>query len=479
MLTSSIIKLTRSKFLSGFLRLNGREIAQIQRILDPTILTGLYILLQPSLLWRTPFASFPSWYLVAFATFIALPQSGIYRSYRHRSLTKLLQKINSSWLLILSLLLLAAFFNKSTASFPRIASTAWAMSGWLWLFTSHIILRKVLRIHRTNGGNSRTIVYWGTSEAAKAFSQQIADRPWMGYKIIGWFSPIPVTNKTQIQLLPSCGGGRQELRDWLRANKVDWLIFSHIDSNETELNQMISLFGDTSVSVLYAPTWSHPSMHFSVDSVGDQLCVELWGNDQRWLDRQIKRFVDLTLTSIGVIIISPLLVCIAIAVKLSSPGPILYKQDRYGLDGKKFKCIKFRSMYITQDSEISTIKQATSRDPRVTPIGAFLRRWSLDELPQVFNVLIGDMSLVGPRPHAIEHNEFYRKVIPGYMQRHSFKPGITGLAQISGWRGETPLISDMENRINADLAYQRDWSLVLDFQILAKTFFLLRSGNVY
>ena len=136
-------------------------------------------------------------------------------------------------------------------------------------------------------------------------------------------------------------------------------------------------------------------------------------------------------------------------------------------------------MYITQDSEISTIKQATARDPRVTPIGAFLRRWSLDELPQVFNVLIGDMSLVGPRPHAIEHNEFYRKVIPGYMQRHSFKPGITGLAQISGWRGETPLISDMENRINADLAYQRDWSLVLDFQILAKTFFLLRSGNVY
>ena len=341
MLTSSIIKLTRSKFLSGFLRLNGREITQIQRILDPTILTGLYILLQPSLLWRTPFASFPSWYLVALATFIALPQSGIYRSYRHRSLTKLLQKINSSWLLILSLLLLAAFFNKSTASFPRIASTAWAMSGWLWLFTSHIILRKVLRIHRTNGGNSRTIVYWGTSEAAKAFSQQIADRPWMGYKIIGWFSPIPVTNKTQIQLLPSCGGGRQELRDWLGANKVDWLIFSHIDSNETELNQMISLFGDTSVSVLYAPTWSHPSMHFSVDSVGDQLCVELWGNDQRWLDRQIKRFVDLTLTSIGVIIISPLLVCIAIAVKLSSPGPILYKQDRYGLDGKKFKCIKY------------------------------------------------------------------------------------------------------------------------------------------
>ena len=136
-------------------------------------------------------------------------------------------------------------------------------------------------------------------------------------------------------------------------------------------------------------------------------------------------------------------------------------------------------MYTTETSELSMIKQATPNDPRVTPIGAFLRRWSLDELPQVFNVLTGDMSLVGPRPHAIEHNETYRKIIPGYMQRHSFKPGITGLAQISGWRGETPLVSDMENRINADLVYQRDWSLMLDVKILIKTFLLLHTGNTY
>ena len=136
-------------------------------------------------------------------------------------------------------------------------------------------------------------------------------------------------------------------------------------------------------------------------------------------------------------------------------------------------------MYTSQISEPDVIRQATESDPRITPIGLFLRRWSLDELPQIFNVLAGDMSLVGPRPHAVQHNEIYRKVIPGYMQRHSFKPGITGLAQISGWRGETPLVSDMENRINADLAYQRDWSLILDLKILVKTFILLRSGNNY
>lgn len=465
--------------LSGFLRLNSKEITQLQRILDVTILTGLFILLQPSLEWETPLVSLPSWCLVGLAVSTVLSPSSIYSSYRNRSLLKLLRKISSRWILILSLLLLATYFNKSTSSFSRIATTTWAISGWIWLVTSHILIRKALRYHRTNGGNSRSIVYWGNLKAASLFAKQIASNPWTGYQIISWFSPVAVEANSHTETLPSCGGGKQELKDWLKANEVDWLVFGHIDSNESELNEMISLFGDTSISVLYAPHWSHPTMRFSLELVGNQPCIELWGSGQRWLDRQIKRLIDLTLTSVGIIIISPLLVCIAIAIKLSSPGPILYKQDRYGLDGKKFKCIKFRSMYTTETSELSMIKQATPNDPRVTPIGAFLRRWSLDELPQVFNVLTGDMSLVGPRPHAIEHNETYRKIIPGYMQRHSFKPGITGLAQISGWRGETPLVSDMENRINADLVYQRDWSLMLDVKILIKTFLLLHTGNTY
>ena len=136
-------------------------------------------------------------------------------------------------------------------------------------------------------------------------------------------------------------------------------------------------------------------------------------------------------------------------------------------------------MYTTENSDLAIIKQATARDPRITRVGRFLRSWSLDELPQVFNVLFGDMSLVGPRPHAIQHNEVYRKIIPGYMQRHAFKPGITGLAQVNGWRGETPDISDMENRIYADLNYQRNWSIILDLKILLKTFINLRTGNTY
>ena len=220
-------------------------------------------------------------------------------------------------------------------------------------------------------------------------------------------------------------------------------------------------------------------MRFTVDSIGTQPCIDLWGSERSLFDRQLKRSFDLFLTGIGVVLIAPLLLVIAIAVKLSSPGPVFYMQDRYGLDGKRFKCFKFRSMRVLDTADQQVVKQATADDPRITPVGSFLRKWSLDELPQIFNVLKGDMSLVGPRPHAVQHNELYRKVIPGYMQRHAYKPGITGLAQVSGWRGETRNLSDMENRIYADLAYQRDWSLKLDIKILIKTFLRLRSGNAY
>ena len=220
-------------------------------------------------------------------------------------------------------------------------------------------------------------------------------------------------------------------------------------------------------------------MHFTVDQVGNQSCIDLWGSRQRFTDRQLKRSFDLLLTGAGVLLISPLLLLIALAVRLSSPGPVLFRQERYGLDGNRFSVYKFRSMRVLEAGDQPGLQQATRDDPRVTPVGAVLRRWSLDELPQLFNVLKGEMSLVGPRPHAVEHNEYYRKHVAGYMQRHAFKPGITGLAQVEGWRGETAEMEAMARRIDADLRYQRDWSLMLDIRILIKTLLHLRSPNAY
>jgi putative colanic acid biosynthesis UDP-glucose lipid carrier transferase len=181
----------------------------------------------------------------------------------------------------------------------------------------------------------------------------------------------------------------------------------------------------------------------------------------------IKRASDIVLAATILLLISPLMAGIAIGVKLSSPGPVLFNQRRYGLDGREIVIYKFRTMRVLEDGDVIT--QATRDDPRVTRFGAFLRQYSLDELPQFINVLQGRMSVVGPRPHAVAHNEMYRKLIRGYMIRHKAKPGITGLAQVNGLRGETDTLEKMRARIECDLAYLRNWSLLLDMKIVLKT----------
>ena len=192
----------------------------------------------------------------------------------------------------------------------------------------------------------------------------------------------------------------------------------------------------------------------------------------------VKRVSDFVLASAILALISPLMIAIAIGVKLSSPGPVLFKQRRYGVDGRKIVVYKFRTMTVVEDGEV--IKQATKNDERITRFGAFLRRTSADELPQFINVLQGRMSVVGPRPHAVAHNELYRKLIRGYMIRHKVRPGITGLAQVHGYRGETETVEKMKARIEYDLAYLRNWSLLLDLQIILKTIVVvLKKQNAY
>jgi putative colanic acid biosynthesis UDP-glucose lipid carrier transferase len=180
-----------------------------------------------------------------------------------------------------------------------------------------------------------------------------------------------------------------------------------------------------------------------------------------------KRTTDVLISAAALLLAAPLMIAVALLVRLSSPGPIIFRQRRYGLNGEEIVVYKFRTMTVTDDG--ATIVQATKYDPRMTRIGRFLRRYSLDELPQLINVLEGPMSLVGPRPHAVAHNEHYRKLISGYMVRHKVKPGITGLAQVNGLRGETKNIEQMEQRIRFDLEYLRTWSLRLDLEILLKT----------
>ena len=186
-------------------------------------------------------------------------------------------------------------------------------------------------------------------------------------------------------------------------------------------------------------------------------------------DSFIKRAEDLILSFMIILLISIPMLCIALAIKVTSAGPILFKQIRYGIHGDPIEVWKFRSMSVMENGD--NIQQATKNDPRVTKLGAFLRKSSLDELPQFFNVLYGTMSIVGPRPHAAAHNEYYREQIQGYMLRHKVKPGITGLAQVNGLRGETDTIEKMEKRVQFDLDYIRNWSLSMDLKIIFKTIY--------
>ncbi|MBW8885460.1 MAG: exopolysaccharide biosynthesis polyprenyl glycosylphosphotransferase [Planctomycetia bacterium] len=219
-------------------------------------------------------------------------------------------------------------------------------------------------------------------------------------------------------------------------------------------------------------------LHSRWTDIGGLPAVSVFENPLYGVDGLVKRAFDLVVAGLLTVVLAVPLFVVAIAIKLSSRGPVFFRQRRYGLDGREILVWKFRTMTVCEDG--ATVTQATKADSRITPLGALLRRTSIDELPQLFNVLEGSMSLVGPRPHAAAHNEQYRKMIQGYMLRHKVKPGITGLAQVRGWRGETDTLEKMQRRVECDHEYIREWSLWLDAKILFRTArVVLAAKNAY
>ncbi|TNV22972.1 undecaprenyl-phosphate glucose phosphotransferase [Buttiauxella sp. B2] len=236
------------------------------------------------------------------------------------------------------------------------------------------------------------------------------------------------------------------------------------------IRHFLSMMSDTTVDTYIVPDFNSYSTHMSqLRSIHNLQTISILSSPFEGVGSFIKRAEDLVLGSVIMVLISSLLLVIGIGIKLTSRGPVFFKQDRYGLSGQKIKVWKFRTMRVMENSD--TVVQATKGDPRVTRFGAFLRRTSLDELPQFFNVLQGSMSIVGPRPHAVTHNEQYRKQVENYMIRHKVKPGITGLAQINGYRGEIDALYKMEKRVQYDIEYIQNWSLWLDIKIIIKTIF--------
>jgi len=251
-------------------------------------------------------------------------------------------------------------------------------------------------------------------------------------------------------------------------------------TSQPRILRLLEDLHDTTASVYFVPDiFVYDLIQARMETIGGIPVLAVCESPFYGADGLIKRISDIVFATSILLLISPLLLAIAVAVKLSSPGPVLFRQRRYGLDGKEIVVYKFRSMSVLEDGTVVT--QATRDDWRVTRLGAFLRKSSLDELPQFFNVLQGRMSVVGPRPHAVAHNEMYRKLIPSYMIRHKVRPGITGLAQVNGLRGETDTLEKMSGRIEHDLAYLRNWSLLLDLKIVLLTVVVVlkKQKNVY
>jgi len=408
--------------------------------------------------------------LVATIGFIISAESfALYRSWRSGFFKEIVFYTFLSWAIAAILVFAFLFFTKQSESFSRVAIALWFTVTFIILVTWRYAFGKFLSKIRRSGRNTRSVAIIGITKSGARLAQQILDNPDTGYRLTAIFDDrvpdrIDSTYHAWLQGRISEGVERAKL------NEFDVVYIALPITAEDRIKGILQQLGDTTADVQIVPDlFIYTLMNASMSHVGNIQTISVYNNPMRGGNAALKRIEDIILSSIILTLIALPLLVIALAVKFTSKGPVIFKQDRYGLDGKKIKVWKFRSMTVTENSNVVT--QATKGDSRITPLGAFLRRTSLDELPQFINVLQGKMSVVGPRPHAVSHNELYRKQVDYYMLRHKVRPGITGWAQVNGWRGETDTLDKMEMRIKFDLEYIRNWSLWLDAKIVLFTIF--------
>ncbi len=389
----------------------------------------------------------------------------------------LMLDIVTGWVTIVGLLGLLGWATRTIEVFDQRVILAWAIATPAVLFTAHRLLPLVLPRLLAVEGLQKVAVIAGANDLGRKLAVRLQD-PILGIRFAGYFDDRAAG---RLQNLPAAEnlGGLARLADYARAKRIDVIYIALPMASQPRILRLLEDLRDTTASIYFVPDiFVSDLIQARVDSIGGLPVVAVCESPFYGFNGVVKRASDLVLAPLILILISPLMIAIAIGVKLSSPGPILFKQRRYGLDGRKIAVYKFRTMTVAEDGDV--VRQAIRNDSRITRFGAFLRRTSLDELPQFINVLQGRMSVVGPRPHAVAHNEMYRKLIRGYMIRHKVRPGITGLAQVMGFRGETETVEKMKARIERDLTYLRTWSLLLDLQIILKTVVVvLQKRNAY
>ncbi|MFM0191723.1 undecaprenyl-phosphate glucose phosphotransferase [Paraburkholderia strydomiana] len=412
------------------------------------------------------------WALVMFAAAFALaifPAFGVYESWRGRSKLMLAGQVSLAWLIVQGSALVLMYSLHRIDFVSRLWFSYWtAVTGGL-LISYRLITHAVLARARGAGMNLHQVAIVGSGSQCDAIIRRIESAPTTGFRATAVYNTSPEKSpvtSTRVPVFDSVDA----LAEYIRTNDVHelWLMLSL--SEEPLICSLVSEFRDDLVNIRFMPDVRSLAL-FEGSGVIDLLgvpAINLVASPLSANSMLKKEIFDRLFAAAALLCLAPVLLAIAIAVKLSSRGPVFFRQKRKGADGRVFTIYKFRSMRLHTE-EKGTVKQATRNDPRVTKVGAFLRRTSLDELPQFFNVLRGDMSVVGPRPHALEHDDLYQKVVAGYINRYRIKPGITGWAQINGFRGETDRIEKMERRVEHDLYYLGHWSFALDMRIIGAT----------
>ncbi|MET0091265.1 MAG: undecaprenyl-phosphate glucose phosphotransferase [Candidatus Thiodiazotropha sp.] len=408
---------------------------------------------------------------------VVYDRMNIYR--HHGTMTKKALQLLKAWSSAFAILVVLAFLTKSSELYSRTVATSVYFLGYPIQILLHFALSYLQRRSAANDATSRALII-GTGALANHIFERINQNPWMPEEVLGAVTvssngKIDATEPVKTPIL----GSLKDVKGLIASQHINTIYIAvPLDSSPIIQDIYFDLL-DLNVNIHWAPNiYALNLINHSVKELAGIPILTLSESPLIGSHLLLKSLEDRILAFFILILASPIMLFTALAIKRESPGPVFFRQERTGWDGQAFKIWKFRSMRM-HDDEHGKVKQATKNDSRITRVGAFIRRTSIYELPQLFNVLAGQMSLVGPRPHALQHNEEYSSQIEAYMARHRIKPGVTGLAQIRGYRGETKELDQMKMRVQYDLEYINNWSIWLDLSILVRTVFTLKSDNAY
>ena len=372
-----------------------------------------------------------------------------------------------SWLMLLVILMLCAYATRSFKYFENDVLITWAVATPLLQCVATWVGKKMLQRQAAQQESRRSAIVVGGGGLGVKVSRALVGTQHRNVAFPGFFDDR-VDARPHQPAATNCLGKLKDVAPFVRQHSVHEVFITLPLGSQPRIAELLDELQGTTASLYFVPdVFGIGIIQGRLQDINGVPVVGICETPFTGTNELTKRVSDVVLASIILVLIAPVMLAIAVGVKLSSPGPIVFKQRRNGLDGSEIIVYKFRSMTAMDNG--SVVLQAKPNDPRLTPFGAFIRRTSLDELPQFINVLQGHMSIVGPRPHAVAHNEEYRTLIKAYMVRHKVKPGITGWAQVNGHRGETDTIEKMRARVEFDLEYLRNWSLALDLQIIIRT----------